>query len=293
MYNIVEKTDPDGRQRDGLTVPSAEPSQDTQGDLRRRIEFLERPALAKAAPGVALSLGIAEIDGALPGGGLALASVHEVCGASSLTPALGFSAALLGRAAGRTGTVLWCRRSGELYAPGLTAFGLRPDNLIVVQAKSDKDILWTMEEGLRSGALSAVLGEPGTISPIALRRLQLAAETGGTMGLLLGLEKHQTVSASAMTRWRVETAESRHPLGPWPGVSSWQVDLMRCRNGARGSWRVEWRDGYANDNPQTGGPDSDSKAGHFALVEPLRHGPHQTPRSHAGGADFELTRLAV
>ena len=46
-------------------------------------------------------------------------------------------------------------------------------------------MLWAMEEGLRSGAVSAVLGEVATVPPIALRRLQLAAETGGATGLLL------------------------------------------------------------------------------------------------------------
>jgi len=260
--------------------------------LQHQIDCLERPALARAAPGDALTLGVPEIDDRLPWGGLAAACLHGIAAAASLTPAVGFAAVLLGRAAHQArpggGTVLWCRRGQDLYAPGLAAFGLEPGNLIVVHAARDRDVLWVMEEGLRSGALAAVLGEPGRASPTALRRLQLAAETGGTPALLLGPEAHAGPAMThSMTHWRIGAAESRPRAEAgamaWPGPSRWRLELERCRGGVSGSWLVEWRkerrDGYANDNGASGG--AAAAPGRLALAEPVRHGPDHAGREPA------------
>jgi protein ImuA len=90
---------------------------------------------------------------------------------------------------------------------------------LVVRARREIDVLWAMEEGLRSGAVSAVLGEVAAAPPIALRRLQLAAETGGTTGLLLRPLGAPIAAGSATTRWRVASVPSSLTLplrGPLP-----------------------------------------------------------------------------
>ena len=45
--------------------------------------------------------------------------------------------------------------------------------------KKKQDLLWAMEEGLRSGQPALVIGEIDAVSLVASRRLQLAAEAGG------------------------------------------------------------------------------------------------------------------
>jgi len=299
--------------RQGPALPS---------DLQHKIDRLERPALAKAVPGSALTLGVPEIDARLPWGGLAPASLHAISGAAGVTPAIGFAAALLGRAVrnGAKDTVLWCRRGRDLYAPGLSAFGLSAGNLIVIDVAEDRDMLWAMEEGLRSGAVAAVLGEPRSPSPTALRRLQLAAETGGTMALLLagGGKGGGSVSSmgTSMTHWRVGAAarDGVHEMagaGGWPGPSRWRLDLLRCRGGAAGSWLVEWlgqgqeeqqreqkakmQEGYANDNTGVSTPTLGNRIGapgRLRLVEPLRHGSDRAA-ADADRAVAEPVRVAV
>ena len=74
--------------------------------------------------------------------------------------------------------------SGRIYPPGLHA-----TNLIHVTARDARSALWAMEEGLRCGALSAVIGElwgdPASLDFTATRRLAVAeivkslAETEG------------------------------------------------------------------------------------------------------------------
>ena len=239
--------DPAGRQQ------SASP--DALVALQRQIDRLERPTLAKAKPGDVLTLGVPEIDGHLPRGGLAPASLHAISGAESLTPAIGFAAALLGRATRASGAkrcVLWCRRGHDLYAPGLSSFGLTAANLIIVNTVKERDLLWAMEEGLRSGAMDAVLGEPQVPSPTALRRLQLAAETGGTTALLLdGVmsdgETGRSIGAG-MTHWRVGAiAAPVAALDSWPRPSRWWLELLRCRGGTAGSWPVDWHETIGGD----------------------------------------------
>jgi protein ImuA len=69
------------------------------------------------------------------------------------------------------------------YAPALAAAGIDLAKLMVVRARSSADALWAMEQALRSGACSAVLGWPGFFTEQAIRRLQLAAQSGPALGI--------------------------------------------------------------------------------------------------------------
>ncbi len=220
--------------------------------LRARIAVLEKQGFGApgATPRKALALGLAEVDDALPWGGLPRGRLHEVGGDAS---AAGFCAALLGRAAA-DGAVLWCLRSsgssgssggvGALHGPGLAAFGLEPGRLIVVSGGHEKEVLWAMEEGLRHAPIAAVVGEVQTISLVATRRLQLAAEAGGGLGILLRSGRAATASA-ATTRWDVSAAASAGPdkdQDRGVGRPRWRVHLAKCRGGVERAWTLEWHD---------------------------------------------------
>ena len=222
-------------------------------DLRARIRALELGEASVAAPVAAL--GIAAIDAALPGGGLARGALHEIEVAgdagreAALGAASGFAAVLLARFAAGRGSgaahrpVLWCQRRIDLYAPGLAAFGLDPARLIVVRAPAPRQVLWVLEEALRGRRLAAVLGEVDGIDLAASRRLQLAARAG-TACVLLRRGPAPGISA-AVTRWRVgpapgDAVQSGHALPHDPGASRWRVELVRCRGGAARAWLVEW-----------------------------------------------------
>jgi hypothetical protein len=136
--------------------------------------------------------------------------------------------------------------AGHLHGPGLVQFGLDPGRLIIAQARSDQDLLWAMEEGLRSGCPAVVLGEVGEVGLAATRRLQLAAEMGGVTALLLRRRAARRNSSVAVTRWRVTPAPSGDAFSralPSGAISPgcWRVDLVRCRGGAPKSWLMEWR----------------------------------------------------
>ena len=82
--------------------------------------------------------------------------------------------------------MLWASLGeGDLYPPGLAGFGLDPAAMILLSAPSPAELLWAMEEALRSPALAGVVGEVDRLDLTAGRRLQLAAAAGGGVGFLL------------------------------------------------------------------------------------------------------------
>jgi protein ImuA len=244
-------------------------------ELRGRIRRME--GIGGADGTRFLPLGVPDVDGVLPEGGLPLGCLHEVVGENDPfnSVATGFSAAILARISSRrtdsghggsgSGQVVWITRDDDLYAPGIAAYGLKPERLIVVSARRDSDILWAMEESLRCRSLAAVLGEIGDIDMVASRRLQLAAEASGVTALLLRSSSRRLGTTASVTRWGLSAAPSL-PVGGLPGygraegggqgvgLPRWRTRLLRCRGGQPGEWLLEWRgDGFAlADDPPEG-----------------------------------------
>src|SRR5690242_17655732 len=147
-----------------------------------------------------LPFGLQAIDGRLEGGGLTLAALHECAGAKSgLADEAAASLFLAGIAARAQpgGTVLWALSRRDLFAPALAQAGLAPDRLLYAECGRDEDVLAVMEEGLRHGGLAAVVGEVARAGMAATRRLQLAAEQGSTMALLLRRSRKNSEDALA------------------------------------------------------------------------------------------------
>jgi protein ImuA len=218
--------------------------------LRERVRRIERPAAA--VHGV-LPFGVAAIDRALPGGGLACGAVHEIAGMGGDEEdgalAAAFAAGILGRLE-NNGIVLWCLPRPDLYGSGLTALGLDPGRLVLVRAWRAAEILWAMEEGLRASGVAAVVGEVGIFPAVASRRLQLAAERSGVTAFVLrrwrdGAEaaRERGLPNASATRWRIAALPSV-PARAEPGIGRprWRLELLRCRGGASACWQVEVAD---------------------------------------------------
>lgn len=184
-----------------------------------------------------LPFGIPALDSRLADGGLRLDALHEV---SAATPELGDDAAatlfMAGIAARAWGPILWVVRRRDLFAPGLHQAGLAPERVLYAEARDDAELLALMEEGLRHRGLGAVIGEVRRAGMAATRRLQLAAERGRTIVLLMRRHAREGADplappSAALSRWRVAAAPSA-PL-PAAGVARarWSVALVRQRGG--------------------------------------------------------------
>ncbi len=239
--------------------PTAETPQTTKRAvavaLRRKIRGIEEAAWPEQPH---LPLGVPEIDRVLAGGGLRLGCIHEVVGDEAAT---GFCASLLARAwaagpcgDGGRGALLWLARDDDLYAPGLVRFGIEAGQLLVVtRLRRQEDMLWTMEEALRSRAVAGVVAEAGGIGLVAGRRLMLAAEGTGALGLVLsrraggggavrggggvGGGVRGSGVRGAVSRWRVTAVPGGDAEGGVP-ETRWRVELLHCRGGKPGGWVV-------------------------------------------------------
>lgn len=141
--------------------------------------------------------------------------------------------------------VLWVQdaraiqRGGRPYRHGLPK-ELR-DRLIHVEAKTPKDALFALEEGLKCRDLACVIGEivgnPRALDFTASRRLSLTAEKHGVALWLVRLEAEADLSSARM-RWRVEAAPSvrSHWNTDAPGGPAWRAELFRARSHTPGEW---------------------------------------------------------
>ncbi|HEY8611584.1 MAG TPA: damage-inducible protein [Roseomonas sp.] len=202
--------------------------------LRARMARIERAGLADREEPPTIPL-CPEMDRDLPGGGLARAALHEIL-SDGAGAAAGFAALLMARSGG---TVFWIAR--DPCPPGLMQFGLPPSRLITAKPSNHADALWATEEALRCPAVSAVLLMAERPDATAMRRLQLAAETGGGIGLLLRDSDEDEGPSLATTRWRVtgRAGGSMHDLGD----PQWTLDLLRRRADRPRTWHVTWRAG--------------------------------------------------
>ncbi|MET0581508.1 MAG: translesion DNA synthesis-associated protein ImuA [Pseudoxanthomonas sp.] len=101
------------------------------------------------------------------------------------------------------------------YAPAWRAAGVDLAHLEIVEAQP-RDALWAFEQCLRSGTCAAVLGWPQKADPQSLRRLQVAADSGGCLGFALRDRKHLANASPAALR--LEQAD-----GAW--------HVRKCRGG--------------------------------------------------------------
>lgn len=175
-----------------------------------------------------------------------MGALHEVAGGGN-GAVDGAAAALFaaGVVARTKGKVLWCVTRQDLFAPAIAQVGLSPGRVIYVEAGDEKAVLEAFEEGMRHGGLGGIVAEVAKLSMTASRRLQLAAESSGAIGIAIRRWRRHTEAAdfgqptAAVTRWRVSTLPSRRLPVPGVGRPRWLVELMRCRGAEAADFEVE------------------------------------------------------
>ena len=164
--------------------------------------------------------GHAALDALLPQGGWPRAALTEL-----LLPAdgVGELALLLPTVARLTqagGIVALVAPPYLPYAPAWQAAGVDLRHLEIIEADA-RGALWAFEQCLRSAACAAVLGWPLQADAQALRRLQVAADSGDCLGFAFRDAKHALNPSPAALR--LEHAATREGGGAW--------HVRKCRGG--------------------------------------------------------------
>ena len=133
--------------------------------------------------------GYRQLDRHLPGGGWPPNALTEILLAQYgsgelrlLMPAL----ARLSRTEGATDTggwIAWIAPPFQPYPPALVQWGTDLSRMLVVRPRSPEQTLWAAEQALSSGNCAAVLLWSNALDGKSSRRLQLAAEKGGSWAI--------------------------------------------------------------------------------------------------------------
>ena len=182
---------------------------------------------ASAAPARPVwSTGSSSLDARLPGGGWPTASLIEVLLEDSGLGEVQLFLPALVACQGRVESpwLIWIAPPYEPYAPALAQQGIQLNRLLVVRPPSATEGLWAAEQALSSGVCAAVfLWLKGT-DDRWLRRLKLAAEAGGALGVLFRPERHRYESSPATLRLVVSKGETEAP----------RIDLLKVQGGRPG-----------------------------------------------------------
>ena len=217
-------------------------------ELRARLGRSATVAAEETAPAETFSCGAAAIDRLLPGGGLRHGMLLEWlaerpgCGAATL-------GLLAAREACRAGGVLVVLdRARAFYPPAAATWGVDPARLIVVRPRTARDEIWAAVQSLCSPVVAAVWTMIDRLDSRNFRRLQLAAEAGRTLGVLV-----RGASARGQPSWADMRLSVQARQGDWEtrrqGVNDGRrislsppllVSLSRSRGGrVGGSVRIE------------------------------------------------------
>ena len=189
--------------------------------LRRHPAIWRRQAL----PASALPTGFPALDGVLPDAGWPMGALTEILVSREGAGELRLVMPALADLSARGRWLAWVRRPPYVpYAPALEARGIVLSRILWVRSDDTAQQLWSTEQALRSGVCGAVLAWPTRVYQRRLRRLQLAAESGGAWALLFRREAPPGDGSPASLRLRVE-----------PTTAGLAVEVLKCRGkpGAR------------------------------------------------------------
>jgi len=147
-----------------------------------------------------LPTGFSALDGCLPGGGWPRQGLIELLADSPGIGELSLLMPALAALCGETqegGWLAWVSPPYQPYAPALANSGIDIDRVLVVRSGPAS---WVMEQALRSGSCSAVLGWVNAIDMSSLRRLQLAAEQAGCLAVLFRRSQESHLPSPAVLR---------------------------------------------------------------------------------------------
>lgn len=131
------------------------------------------------------STGFAELDALLPGGGWPVSGLVEIVSRHKAIGELQLLMPLLRQRSHQAQSLLWITPPYTLHGPALANSGINIRNSFVIPAQTRcNNALWSIEKALQSSECGMVLAWQSWLSARVVRRLQLAATEGNTLGVL-------------------------------------------------------------------------------------------------------------
>ncbi len=213
----------------------------TIAQLQRNILPLQ--GLKKLRTDNDVSLDCKAVEQAFPNNTFPIGCTHEFITRcfEDAAPTNGFIAAVLGKLMRLGGVSIWVSAGRHLFPPALVAFNAAPENIVFIDLRHEKDVLYVTEEALQCNKVTAVIAEIKNISFKESRRFQLAAEQSRATGFIVRHQPKIITNIASVSRWRITSLPSQLEEGmPGVGFPRWKVELLKIRNGTPSTWTIEW-----------------------------------------------------
>ena len=140
--------------------------------------------------------GFAKLNAALPGGGWPRGVLTEILGRQQGIGELRLFLPVLSELSNSKSWLAFIAPPYLLYAPALAYSGIDASRCVLIDAQSAADKFWAMEQTLRSGNCAMTLLWSSVSDDRVLRRLQNAAEHGGSSGILFNSANNKASPAA-------------------------------------------------------------------------------------------------
>ena len=194
----------------------------------------DNPAVWRAGDSInhgvgGIATGFTLLDAVLPGGGWPANALVEI-----ITPQWGIGELqllmpVMLKFNREQRWLVWIAPPYIPYPPALQELGIDISRIMVLQPEqgstgkknnASNDVIWSMEKALRAEQCGMILAWPQRITTTAIRRLQLAAESGHTLGILF----RQFVAKTSPAALRIQLMAVGDDL---------QLHILKARGGCR------------------------------------------------------------
>ncbi len=245
-FSLSQPTTADQANEREVRAPAEISAFQKMKNLTRQIREMEtagRPDQAR------IPSGFRAMDRHLPQGGYARGSMLELLRSGSGSGVTSI-ALLIARQAivdGKYLVVVDPQR--QFYPPAMKSFGIPLERVIALQPANHADAIWGLAQVLRCPAVGAVIAEVGTLEDRTARKLQLATEQGGGLGIFIrDVQSARAQPSWADIQWSVRAAtpetsarsfEMQHQETRW-----FNLELTRCSGGRTGARLVVGVNGH-------------------------------------------------
>jgi protein ImuA len=197
--------------------------------LRTRLQQMERAGTRTDGPSALSSTGIAALDAMLSAGVFRAGMIVEWIVAGEGSGAARLALPMARQSLQNGGVLVVIDERREFYPPAAVRLGLDLSRTIVVRPRNHQEAIWTLEQALRCPGVAATLSWIEQLPDRLFRRLQLAAEHGAGLGILLRPAAARHTTTWADLRWWVEPVRSGQ--GASTSGRQLRIELLHCREG--------------------------------------------------------------
>jgi len=174
-----------------------------------------------------LTTGYSTLDGALEQGGLPTGTTIELLSDGSGLGSMGLFLPAMEKLSARGRWQAFIAPPYTPYAPLLAARGIDTRQVLLVHPRSREDLLWSIEQALRSTTCSAVFGwlGAGIYRYSELRKLQLAASGSDALAVLFRPTQAASSPSPASLRLQMRAYRQVHVLKQRGGNQHIDIEL--------------------------------------------------------------------